>query len=270
VSYLRECVLCGRQGTREFEPASATTWRCANRDRCERRQETAEHGRLPGLVEPVSTDEEPAAASAAMVAALAREVEALRRAVDQAAAVAGRVEELAALVARLAEDIATQTAAEQAGPLSWLDFATDTAGAVAVLSDLAKWMGTVYLRYSDAVQGLPACWLWHPDVVEELLWLMQSWQAAYRSPGAPVSLAGDWHDRLRPGVVRRIKAAAGACSLENHMPGGERHAAGPAAPLAEAADVIARWWATDRESAAPEPTEQQLAAVAAVRRGGRR
>lgn len=207
----------------------------------------------------------------AAVAGLAREVEALRRAVDQAASVAGRVEELAAVVARVVEDAAAQgDTGENAATPSWLDFAGGVPEAAVLLDGLVEWMGVVYLRYTDAVQGLPACWLWHPDVVEELLWLMRAWLAAYRASGAPVSAAADWHDRLRPGVVRRIKAAAGTCSLENHQPGGDRHTPAPVAPLADAAGLIASWWATSREFVAPTPTEEHLAAVAAVRsRGGR-
>ena len=70
----------------------------------------------------------------------------------------------------------------------------------------------MFLRYPDGVAVLPECWLWHPDVVEELLWLMHAWRAAYEGRGASVQLAGDWHDRQRPGVVRRVRTAVGSCS----------------------------------------------------------
>ena len=40
----------------------------------------------------------------------------------------------------------------------------------ATLAELGEWLRVVYLRYPDAASGLPECWLWHPDVVEELLW----------------------------------------------------------------------------------------------------
>ena len=77
---------------------------------------------------------------------------------------------------------------------------------------------------ATATPRLPECWLWHPDVVEELLWLSHAWLAAYQGPAASVALAADWHDRLRPGVVRRIKAQAGSCSRERHQtrPGRDR------------------------------------------------
>ena len=214
--------------------------------------------------------EEPASVTAAALAGLAREVEVLRRAVDLATKVAGRVDELAAVVARVVEDMAARSDAdENAAAPSWLDFAGGMPEAGVLLDGLVEWMAAVYLRYPDGAQGLPACWLWHPDVVEELLWLERAWLAAYRASGAPVSAAADWHDRLRPGVVRRIKTAAGTCSLENHQPGGDRHAPAPVAPLADAVGLIASWWAASRHSVAPIPTEEHLAVVAATRRGGR-
>ncbi len=83
-----------------------------------------------------------------------------------------------------------------------------------MLARLTGWLAGVYLRYADAARTVPACWLWHPEVVEELPWPRQAWLAAYADPDAPVSLAADWHDRLRPGVVRRIRDYAGMCSIE--------------------------------------------------------
>ncbi len=44
---------------------------------------------------------------------------------------------------------------------------------------LGPWVSGVYLRYSDAVNAFPDCWMWHPDVVEELLWLHRAWLSAY-------------------------------------------------------------------------------------------
>lgn len=265
MSELVECVLCGRRGVQRFEPADATTWRCVNRETCQRRQEA--RSTLPGLSEPVMAVDEPAPAT---VAGLAREVEALRRAVDRAVSVAGRVEELAGVVSGLVEDYTAQGEDEPETPVpSWLDFDGGTPDAEVLLGGLVEWLGVVFLRYTDAAAVLPACWLWHPDLVEELLWLMRAWLAAYRVAGAKVSAAADWHDRLRPGVVRRIHATAGACSVENHLPGGDRHAPGPVAPLADAAELVAAWWTADRAGVPPEPGEEHLAAATAVRTRGR-
>ena len=210
-----------------------------------------------------------AAANAAAVVALAREVEALRRNVERLATLPERLDEVAEMVLRQAQSAAGRTDGEpEDGTVSWLDLPAEAgpADAESVLLDLIRWMAAVYLRYTDGARGLPGCWLWHPDVVEELLWLHQAWAAAYRLD-APVSQAADWHDRQRPGVVRRIREAAGLCSIENHQPGYERHAAAPRVPLADAAQVIAGWWATGRGNPPPAPTAEQLATAVPRTRG---
>lgn len=125
----------------------------------------------------------------------------------------------------------------------------------------------VFLRYPDGAEVLPDCWAWHPDVIEELLWLMQAWSAAYFDQGGGVLRVADWHDRYRPGVVKRLKATAASCSLENHTP----PQPAPTVPLAAATEPIAAWWANDRTDPAPEPTDEQFAAVRPRRgRGGGR
>jgi hypothetical protein len=116
----------------------------------------------------------------------------------------------------------------------------------------------VYLRYTDA--KLPDCWLWHPDVVEELLWLHAAWLAAY-DEDAPVTAAGDWHERQRPGVLARVKTYAGMCSLEAHLPGKERHRPAPTTPGEDAVPAIAAWWGNHRDQPGPVPTEEQIAAA---------
>jgi hypothetical protein len=144
------------------------------------------------------------------------------------------------------------------------------------LDGLSGWLGAVYLRYPDAIAALPECWCWHPDVVEELLWLMHAWTAAYQGASASAGLAGDWHDRQRPGVVRRIKNSAGTCSRENHQtrPGWDTNPAansGPPLVPAEAdLDGIARWWGVHRDEAAPEaaPRDDTGGRIGAVLNGG--
>ncbi len=201
---------------------------------------------------------------------LAREIEALRRRLDQLTPLSRRVDDLAHLVAGFADagGSGRGAAASEQAP-SWLDHPADPGrepstsraarDAEEVLSMLAHWVGGVYLRYSDA-RGLPECWLWHPDVVEELLWLHAAWLAAH-DPEAPQNAVGDWHDRQRPGVVRRVKDYAGICSLEAHLPGADQHRPGPIAPTTDAVSVIAAWWAVDRDKPAPAPSAEQLAAA---------
>ena len=216
-----------------------------------------------------------------VVPGLAREIETLRRRVDElAATLPARVEQLAQLVARVAESKATTQPQPGDSPavVSWLDAPTDPGRAPEsskaardaedLLAKLTGWVGGIYLRYSDARQ-LPDCWLWHPDVVEELLWLHAAWCTAYADE-APPSAAGDWHDRQRPGVARRIKQYAGLCSLEAHLPGGERHMPALAAPTVDAVPVIAAWWASARDEPAPAPSQEQLDQARRIHQRGRR
>jgi hypothetical protein len=222
-------------------------------------------------------------ADAKSVAGLARDIEALRQSIDALSLdklrelpisklrrLPGRVNALAKVVADLAEAV-NGASASAGGVASWLDLPAEVETTSAVLGELLAWMQVVYLRYPDAAAGLPDCWLWHPDVIEELLCLMQAWLAAYRDDKAAVSLAGDWHDRYRPGVVRRITTSAGRCSLENHQPrDGHPLPGAPVVPVEKAAEQIATWWAGARADPAPAPDEWHLATAAARRRPGAR
>ena len=207
----------------------------------------------------------------AVVAGLARELEALRRRLDQLGSLPTRVEQLADLLARHTETLAATTSppATPAAP-SWLDLpahpgrTADSSRAARsaedLLTTLLGWVAEIYLRYPDAAQSLPECWLWHPEILEELLWLHTAWLHAYRTAAAGTAV-GDWHDRQRPGVARRIRDYAGLCSLEQHQPSHKRHAPAPVAPLTDAAPAIATWWATHRGDPPPAPTAEQLDAA---------
>jgi hypothetical protein len=204
---------------------------------------------------------------------LARELEALRRRLDELAALPRRVDELAHLFAGLADsprDRSDTDTAERPVP-SLLDqpVGSEPDDTGSLLDRLARWVNAVYLRYFDA-RHLPDCWLWHIEVVEELLWLHAAWLAAHCEE-APPNAVGDWHDRQRPGVVRRIRDYAGLCSLEAHLPTGERHTPALTAPTADAVPVIAAWWTTCRDEPPPAPSAEQLdAARRRYQRGARR
>jgi len=203
------------------------------------------------------------------VGGLARDLEALRREVTALSGLARRVEELGQLVTRLAEATAATTA-ESDGVVSWLDAELDPrdpAVAEAILTRLAGWVAGVYLRYPDA--KLPDCWLWHPEIVEELLWLHQAWLAAY-ADGVRVTAAADWHDRYRPGVIARLKSTADMCGLEDHQPGRIRHRPARTAPVLDAVPVIAAWWSTERDKPAPAPSLEQITAATQAHRNGAR
>lgn len=188
------------------------------------------------------------------VTGLAREVEGVRRSLATTATAAD-LATIAVLVTDLSQ-IITPSRTPAAAPPSWLTLPADTDIAATVLADLIGWLALVYLRYSDTGRGLPDCWLWHPDVIEELVWLRHAWYDAYQSRDASVRAAGDWHDRLRPGVARRIAASTKTCSLESHLPD---RATGPTpVPLAEHTDPIAAWWTNRRTEPGPTPTHDQL------------
>jgi hypothetical protein len=137
---------------------------------------------------------------------------------------------------------------------SWL-LADDPEHARGDLADLVEWLGRAYLRYPGA--ALPSCWLWHPAVVEELWWLRNAHRAAYTGEGASWRDAGDWHDRQRPGVVKRVSGAVGDCELARHAAGGAWDGSGRGVvPLAGAADRIAQTWTATNTS--PTPTDKQI------------
>jgi len=146
---------------------------------------------------------------------------------------------------------------------AWL-LTEDPDAAARRLDDLIVWLDRVYLAYPDA--SLPTCWLWHPDVVEELWWLRCAHAEAYHPEVGTTLLAGDWHDRQRPNVVRRLKVAVRTCELSEHLPGRPASYPTPRAPLAGSADLIAAWVAAGRPGAAPEPSAAQLAEAEDVHR----
>ncbi|GAA1531155.1 hypothetical protein [Kribbella lupini] len=217
--------------------------------------------------------EEPAVAAQRAVAALARTVEAFSRDLQavksglRQSASAQDLTRLAKVVTELG-DALTQSPAkrtsssggDEAAPAvrSWLVLAEDEAAVQAVLSELLPWLQTVYLRYKDGRESLPVCWLWHPEIVEELLWLMDAWTAAFHGEEASLKLAGDWHDRQRPGVAKRVTGYGEGCSVLAHR----EHAGRPAVtvPLMTDADPFVTWWATDRDQHGPTPTPEQVKA----------
>ena len=211
------------------------------------------------------------------VAGLAREVEALRKGMRHVPSIAD-LSRLASTVADLSETVSAIQAVgggrrpSEAIP-SWLTSPRDLHDAQAVLSDLTSWLRDVYLRYADAARDFPECWLWHPEIVEELTWLRYAWLAAYVDDDASVRAAGDWHDRLRPGVVRRVHGYARTCSLENHLPGRRNATGAPQVPVTDtdpdAGEAFATWWTDHRDQPAPAPTDDQMTAAAAAARRAR-
>ena len=137
--------------------------------------------------------------------------------------------------------------------LSWLTL-TDWHEASSVAETLADWLGRVYLRYDDAV--LASCWAWHPDVIEELWWLRNAWAEAYLGPNPEWEKVAGWHDRHRPGVVKRVGQKLGTCGLELHtLP----PPSPVTVPLSDALPHVVTAWATPQHQAwPPTPTDGQL------------
>lgn len=193
------------------------------------------------------------------ITGLGREVEQQGRRLADLGGLADQVHDLAAVVTSLAERAMSPQARAMA-PVSWIAFEEemfDPAASMAArshLAGLADWLDAVYLRYPDGPPSVPDCWLWHPDVVEELTWLREAWLLAYRGPNASAGAVGDWHDRQRPGVARRIKAVAGTCSLENHELGPARDRGQLRVPLAGCVGRIADWWTRSRRDLPPAPS----------------
>lgn len=199
------------------------------------------------------------------VAALGRAVQrALRRidAVDKN--VLQLATDVAALAARLTADDKDEPAADAAsdGVLaarSWLLADSPHFDARADLAQLMWWVERVYLRYSRA--RLSPCWLWHPEAIEELWWLRGAHADAYHPEDGSWLRVGDWHDRLRPGVERRLHGLLNMCSLSRHI---SRHGRPPEVgepgpvPLAEHAEAISAAWTAHPRTAGPTPTDEQL------------
>ena len=170
---------------------------------------------------------------------------------------ANRVGALDQLLAQLAGDVMALAERLSPGqgepPLSWM-LAEHVGQSVAVLQEVAAWVYRVYLRFDDA--QLPACWLWHADVVEELVWLWQFHREAYGPNSRSVQKAADWHDRYRPGVVKRLRGVARDCDLSYHAESSGQPTGLRAVPLADHVERRATDHVLGQQ---PEPTEVQLA-----------
>ena len=84
---------------------------------------------------------------------------------------------------------------------SWFEMDDPARGVPAARRICMTWLDQVYLQFPDA--ALPTCWLWHPSVVEELLWLRRA-----------QALRGGAAERLPPGRgARRAGLPAGVFNL---------------------------------------------------------
>jgi hypothetical protein len=191
---------------------------------------------------------------ATSVEGLALEVVRLARQVSQHDA---QVRSLSGALRRVSEQLAAAAPVE---PLpSWLTV-VEFPDALEMVAALEPWIDRVYLQFPDT--ELPTCWAWHPWVVEELWWLRNAWCDAYGGEKSSWQKVGDWHDRQRPNVTRRIRensrSTGTACRLGKHVD----HPAPAGVPLPEALHhVVTAWCSPERTSWPPTPTHDQLTAA---------
>ncbi|MDN5859340.1 MAG: hypothetical protein L0H84_12030, partial [Pseudonocardia sp.] len=109
----------------------------------------------------------PGASPPADVAGLARQVDRLRTDVDALDGLPARVEEVAGLVAQVANAVAALSSRPAPRPApSWLMAPTDPDLLTHWVGELAAWLRAIFLRYRDGADALPECWLHHAEVVE--------------------------------------------------------------------------------------------------------
>jgi hypothetical protein len=209
--------------------------------------------------------------------AIAREIEVLRRKVDQIAKSAEQSAEetgraLGEIVDRL-EGLTTasdQDEDDEPALVSWFDVRGGEQGAIdldaeQLLAKLHDWMNAVLFRFPDSAKQLgESCWLWHPEVVEELLTLRAAWIEAYQTAPSPRA-AMEWLSKHRPDCMTRLKTYLAACSIDRHGAGDTRIA--PTVPLAaeEQVSAMAAWWVQGGRSTPPRPSPGLLAEVDARR-----
>jgi hypothetical protein len=101
-------------------------------------------------------------------------------------------------------------------PRDWCWQSIDSDTASEQWRSLCSWVGWLRSRYPIADQ-LPACWWRHSELVEELTGLWLAWLAAYTEPQAPLTAPIDFHDRLLPSFLGRVRRWGIQC-LDEHRP----------------------------------------------------
>lgn len=205
-------------------------------------------------------DQQAAAFEAAQRAAEGR----IADAEQQAARMQAALDQAVSAVKDLTEQAKAQRLRGGPPALSWLDPQAVPPGAppappaTEILSDLAAWLERVYARLPGP--RLPACWAFHPGVVDMLLALRMAHAEVYTGRAGTWEKVVAWHLRSRPDMAKRISDAIGRCELRQHIVGRSLYQARDReVPLAGFLDVVAAAWADRRET--PDPTALMLAAA---------
>jgi hypothetical protein len=136
------------------------------------------------------------------------------------------------------------------GPRDWLKV-EDPEQAAEWLNDAGTWLREVGACHRLT---LPPCWPLHPDVVTEVLALVDTRTAAYAS--TPEAVA-EWLTRWLPGARERVGEDVNACEeAGGHLIGRTPYAVS-GLPVAE----VARWWATDRATRPDIPLRAWMRAM---------
>jgi hypothetical protein len=190
--------------------------------------------------------------------AIVRGVDRLERRVQDLADAKGWDDDLRDMwksIRHLGDGLAALLAPSKDGSRSWLlQVGEDPEKLVERLTDLVEWLDAVYLRYPGT--ELSSCWMSHPWVVEELLWLRGYHAQAYGPQGNPTA-QGMWHDQSLPRLAERVRKEIGTCDLSKHVRAGQADKAPLAAPLAGHIQAVAAAWSSTGLPA--EPTDEQLA-----------
>ncbi len=163
-------------------------------------------------------------------------------------------EQVTALLVRLGGGDEDGRAVTRPALPSW--FEVDGEQAEQMLRDLVGWVDTILVRHAAARESLPECWIYHGEVVEDLLWLRATWMTAHRNPAAQPHHAADFHERWLPAVMARYKRqlGSGGCNFDNHHDGAteyrvrQEHHPQERIPAADPdmTDAYARWWVHTR------------------------
>ena len=127
---------------------------------------------------------------------------------DKLAETAGEVDKLRNEihdVAELVQELAGRPQTQRA--VWWPDLPAGQERAEAMQS-LGRWVNEVLrARHPEAYNELGTCWFWHPDILDELTALQAAWFAAYRDKASSGTAAIEWHDRWLPGAIARCREA---------------------------------------------------------------
>jgi hypothetical protein len=161
------------------------------------------------------------------IAALAVQINSLRREVESLAAKlnglatkqrdhAAALNDVTDLRRQIEQILALLTEQDHASPVTWFWLTMTDQECNEKFSELFDWVETVLRpQYPDYLaEHIRQCWPNHPEARWELAWLYQLWSAAYLAERRAPKDAADWHDRWTPGVLRRLSLVMSRCEVD--------------------------------------------------------